>query len=266
VEVFEPASTRVGIPPKSKSKSKLCYDRRWFGQSLLVLSNHLGLTTRFSLLSDSCGFVNVEHSLFERTGLLFTIAAGTSQHSHSLARIPRDSWLYFTVSDLRLPQPGGPGPRIYIPQEQGGPVIPTETGFPFRRLLRLAGLRWRYSKPPSRGVLFNVRVMLRLTVQSTSPFWNGIRPSYSLSLYRFGTDLEKTSVTCQNAWHEPHRKHRFLCCCEGIFSAQLLSNRSPITAYTCVAGVRLPSRCLEMCIHITILSSYFATRIMEWVE
>jgi hypothetical protein len=25
---------------------------------------------------------------------------------------------------LRLPQPGGPGPCIYIPQEQGGPVIP----------------------------------------------------------------------------------------------------------------------------------------------
>jgi hypothetical protein len=29
---------------------------------------------------------------------------------------------------LRLPQPGGPGPRIYIPQEQGGPVIPPGTG------------------------------------------------------------------------------------------------------------------------------------------
>jgi hypothetical protein len=39
---------------------------------------------------------------------------------------------------LRLPQPGGPGPCIYIPQEQGGPVIPPGTGFPFRRLLRLA--------------------------------------------------------------------------------------------------------------------------------
>jgi hypothetical protein len=25
---------------------------------------------------------------------------------------------------LRLPQPGGPGPRIYIPQKQGGPVTP----------------------------------------------------------------------------------------------------------------------------------------------
>jgi hypothetical protein len=30
---------------------------------------------------------------------------------------------------LRLPQPGGPGPRIYIPQEQGSPVIPQGIGF-----------------------------------------------------------------------------------------------------------------------------------------
>jgi hypothetical protein len=40
---------------------------------------------------------------------------------------------------LRLPQPGRPGTRIYIPQEQGGPVTPPGTGFPSRRLLRLAG-------------------------------------------------------------------------------------------------------------------------------
>jgi hypothetical protein len=46
---------------------------------------------------------------------------------------------------LRLPQPGESGPRIYIPQEQGGLDIPPSTGFPFRRLLRLAELRWRYS-------------------------------------------------------------------------------------------------------------------------
>jgi hypothetical protein len=39
------------------------------------------------------------------------------------------------------------------PPEQGGPVIPQGTGFPFRRLLRLAGLRWRYSNPPPRGLL-----------------------------------------------------------------------------------------------------------------
>jgi hypothetical protein len=34
--------------------------------------------------------------------------------------------------------------RIPIPQEHGGPDMPPGTGFPFRRLLRLAGLRWRY--------------------------------------------------------------------------------------------------------------------------
>jgi hypothetical protein len=56
-----------------------------------------------------------------------------------------------TVSDSRLPQPGEPGPRIFIPQEQGDPVIPPGTGFPFRRLLRLTGLRWRCSNPPPHG-------------------------------------------------------------------------------------------------------------------
>jgi hypothetical protein len=46
---------------------------------------------------------------------------------------------HILLSHLRLPQPGGPGSCIYIPQEQGGPVIPPGTGFPFCRLLRLAG-------------------------------------------------------------------------------------------------------------------------------
>jgi hypothetical protein len=54
---------------------------------------------------------------------------------------------------MRLSQQGGPGLRIYILQEQSGPVIPPGTGFLFRRLLRLAGLRYRYSKPPPHGVL-----------------------------------------------------------------------------------------------------------------
>jgi hypothetical protein len=37
----------------------------------------------------------------------------------------------FIVSNLRFPKPGRPGPSIFIPQEQGGPVIPLGTGFPF---------------------------------------------------------------------------------------------------------------------------------------
>jgi hypothetical protein len=38
---------------------------------------------------------------------------------------------HILLSHLRLPQPGGPGPRIYIPQEKCGLVIPPGTGFPF---------------------------------------------------------------------------------------------------------------------------------------
>jgi hypothetical protein len=84
-------------------------------------------------------------------GLSFTIAAGPRQCSPR-DRVPRDSWLYFTVSDSRLSTPGGIGPRIYIPQEEGGPVISPGIGFPFHRLLRLSGLRWKYSIPPPHGV------------------------------------------------------------------------------------------------------------------
>jgi hypothetical protein len=67
----------------------------------------------------------------ERTDFPFTIAAGPRQYSHSCLWIPRDSWPYFTVSDSRLLQPGGPGPRVYIPQEQGGHLYPQALGSPF---------------------------------------------------------------------------------------------------------------------------------------
>jgi hypothetical protein len=48
------------------------------------------------------------------------------------------------VSLASNPQPRRPGLCIYVPQWQGGPVIPRDTGFPSRRLLQLAWLRWRY--------------------------------------------------------------------------------------------------------------------------
>jgi hypothetical protein len=52
------------------------------------------------------------------------------------------------VSRKSNPQPGRPGSYIYVPQSQDGPVTLSGTRFPFRRLLRLAGLWWWYSKPP----------------------------------------------------------------------------------------------------------------------
>jgi hypothetical protein len=36
------------------------------------------------------------------------------------------------VSILKLPKRGGPGPRIYIPQEQGGPLTSPDIGFRLR--------------------------------------------------------------------------------------------------------------------------------------
>jgi hypothetical protein len=51
-----------------KSKSKLYYDRQSVGQSVLVSSTHLGPTTRFLLLSDSCMFVNMGRSLWRENG------------------------------------------------------------------------------------------------------------------------------------------------------------------------------------------------------
>jgi hypothetical protein len=84
----------------------------------------------------------------ERMGLSFTIATGSRQRSHSQVRVRRDSRPHFTVLDSRFPQPGVPCPHIYILQEQGAPVITPGTGFLFRRLQRLTGLRWSYSNPP----------------------------------------------------------------------------------------------------------------------
>jgi hypothetical protein len=51
----------------------------------------------------------------ERTGLPFITDAGPRQRSHSWVRVPWDSWPYFTLSESKLPLPGGPGPRIYVP-------------------------------------------------------------------------------------------------------------------------------------------------------
>jgi hypothetical protein len=71
---------------------------------------------------------------------------------------------HILLSHLRLPQPGGPGPRIYIPQETGWPSYTPGHCVPFFRLLRLAGMRWRYSNPPPHGEELNEIRYLRLYI------------------------------------------------------------------------------------------------------
>jgi hypothetical protein len=105
-------------------------------QYVLVSSTLVGLVTRYYFLSECCCLKFAVLYLWSalsdvRTGLQF--AGVITQWSESLRT--RNHTL---LSHLKLPQPGGLGSRSYIPQEQGGPVIPPGIGFPLRRLLRLA--------------------------------------------------------------------------------------------------------------------------------
>jgi hypothetical protein len=107
---------------KSKSKSKLCYDRRSAGQSVLEKSTHLGLTTRYLLLvwqlrSCSCGAPSLTRGRVSLLFVLLALASAVFLGSESL------------------------GTRGHI-------LLSQIWDFPFRHLLRLAGSRWRYSTPP----------------------------------------------------------------------------------------------------------------------
>jgi hypothetical protein len=76
--------------------------------------------------------------------------------------VPWDSSPYFIVPILETPPTWRARSPYLYPQEQGGPDIPQGTGFHSRRLLRLSGLRWRYSIPPLHG-----KVMLVLVCDAT---------------------------------------------------------------------------------------------------
>jgi hypothetical protein len=94
------------------------------GRSVLVSGIHLGPMDRFLLLSNSSGCWCEAPTLTLEDWCVVYTAAGPRQRSHSWVRVPHDSWPYFIVWNLRLPQLGVPGPRIYILHEEGGPVIP----------------------------------------------------------------------------------------------------------------------------------------------
>jgi hypothetical protein len=124
---------RVAQNPKScftvSFESPPAWRARWgevtlrltVSQYVLVSSTLVGLATRYYLLSEICGLVSLRRPLWREDG-----PAVCSAITHwSESRRTRNHTL---LSHLRLPQPGGPGSRIYIPQKQGDPVIPPSTG------------------------------------------------------------------------------------------------------------------------------------------
>jgi hypothetical protein len=126
---------------------KLSFARRSVSRRLLVSSSHQELRARF-FPSVWQLWVSWSSAPSLRRGrvcnLLVQFLLGLAR-AVTLGYKSRRTYDYILLSHLRLPQPGGPGSRIYIPQEEGGPVIAPGTGFPFRRLLRLDGLRRRYT-------------------------------------------------------------------------------------------------------------------------
>jgi hypothetical protein len=129
-------------------KFKLYFDRRSVGQFVLVSGPPLGHTTRFLLLSSCCEAPSLTRGWV--CNLLVQLLLGLAR-AITLGSKSRRTDGHILVSHLRLPRPGRPGLRIYIPQEQGGPVIPPDTGFPFRRLLDSQGYSGGILTPPPHG-------------------------------------------------------------------------------------------------------------------
>jgi hypothetical protein len=97
------------------------------GQSILVSRTIWGPRLDFCYCQTVAGLSmwdTLWQELVCHLQLLLTLAS-----SYSQLQVPCDS--YFTASDSIFLKPRGPGPRIYIPQEHGDPVILPGTGFPF---------------------------------------------------------------------------------------------------------------------------------------
>jgi hypothetical protein len=97
----------------------------------------------------------------EITGVSFTSVAGPRQRSYFMVRVPRDSWPYSAVSESRPPPPIWRARSPYLhPLGTWCPSYTPGTGFHFRHLLRLAGLRWRYWIPSPHGVTAHSLIFL----------------------------------------------------------------------------------------------------------
>jgi hypothetical protein len=140
-------------------KSKLCYDRRSAGQSVLEQSTHLGLKTRYLLLvrqlrSCSCGAPSLTRGRVCLLYVLLALASAVSLGSESLG-----IWDHILLSQI--------------------------WDFPFRRLLRLAGSRWRYSTPPPHETVISVFRCIQFIPISFISVLIYFRPTISSCLFQY---------------------------------------------------------------------------------
>jgi hypothetical protein len=141
----------------SQLESELLYDWRFTANQFVLAPSPFRLTASiFSNWTFAVIFL-MQHSLWREDGSVVYNCCWTSAAKSFSGPSPAGLMAIFYCLRLQTPQPGGPGFRIYIPQGQGGQVMSPGTGFPFRRLLRFSGLRWRYLTPLPHGCDCRVR-------------------------------------------------------------------------------------------------------------
>jgi hypothetical protein len=123
------SSTLVGLATRYYFLSE-CRSRSYFTTDNQSVSQSVRLSIKYPcgtcdqilfpvrmLLPEICGLVSVGRPLWREDGS--AICSAITQWSESLR-----TRNHILLSHQRLPQPGGPGFLIYIPQELGGPLKP----------------------------------------------------------------------------------------------------------------------------------------------
>jgi hypothetical protein len=103
---------------ESESESELLYDWRFTANQFVLATGPLRPTTsNFIFQLNTCRYGPCVTSSLTR-GWVCRLQLLLSSPAQSFSGPAGGSWPHFTVSDLRLPQPGGPGPCIYIPRNR----------------------------------------------------------------------------------------------------------------------------------------------------
>jgi hypothetical protein len=113
------------------------------------------------------------------------------QCTHSMVHLSRTR-NHILLSHLRFLQPGGPGSHIYIPQEQGGPVIPPGTEVPVRHLLWLLQSLPRSRLTVSQSVLLPAKLIIIIV----HICWKSVVFVISFFYVRIHTETEIITVQC----------------------------------------------------------------------
>jgi hypothetical protein len=124
----------------------------FYRQSARIGAKPLEVTTRVFCKLTLAAIDFMYHPLWREDGSVVYNCCWPSPAKSFSGPSPAGFMTTFYCLRIETPLTWRARPPYLYPKEGSGSVIPPDTGFPFRRLLRLAGLRWRYSTPPPHGM------------------------------------------------------------------------------------------------------------------